>query len=203
MRMLLTALLLLTSCEMSKLRTEVRRTHSLPSKGAGQTFSIRNLTKCGELERDIYSSKVAQNLIKYGWTQSGGTPDYRVNFLATMGVSVPIEIETPIIRQTGGGTSYHSGNYSGALSSGSFSGTSYTAPTYGMVGTTTHTEVLHQRLIFFSITDKRGKTVVFSDAESRGNSPDLLTVVPGMIDAMFDRFPGVNGSVFTVEKRLQ
>jgi len=110
----------------------------------------------------------------------------------------------PIFGQTGGGTTYHSGTVSSFGSSGSYSGSSYTMPTYGIVGSQTVSSRLYTRhvdidiLLASSLSAEKPKKMY----EMRGKSSGSCSVIEGIFDeitsALFDKFPGVNGKSETL-----
>jgi len=111
----------------------------------------------------------------------------------------------PIFGQTGGGTTYHSGTVSSFGSSGSYSGSSYTMPTYGIVGSQTVSDQWYTRhvdidiVLASSLSAEKPKKMY----EMRGKSSGSCSVIDGVFDsitaALFDKFPGVNGKTETID----
>jgi hypothetical protein len=106
----------------------------------------------------------------------------------------------PIYGQTGGGTSYSSGTVtSGYGGYASYSGTTYTAPTFGQVGSVPYSQKMYGRNLDLSIIDDRrsSKNNVVKVYEGRvassGSSADIAVVLPTMIEALFKDFPGQSG----------
>ena len=108
-------------------------------------------------------------------------------------------ITTPIFGQTGGGTTYSSGTVSGTGGSVNYSGSSYTMPTYGVVGSSTGSVTTYSRAIALDIVEassfKEGSpTKVYEGrAKSRGTCSVFAEVFDEILEAMFSDFPGENG----------
>lgn len=196
----------LTSC--ATVQSDVTRFHTLPPQGSGQTFTIRSASSSNALEFGTYASRVASHLQEYGWTQSGsGSADYTVLLDYQMGGSRERQGSVPIMGQTGGGTTYHSGsvntygNYGSTY--GSYSGTSYTPATFGVVGSAPYSVTVHDRYLDMKIRDRGGRSVFEGRVVSTGRSADIAAVLPQMIDSLFTKFPGESGKTKRVEKVSQ
>ena len=85
---------------------------------------------------------------------------------------------------------------------GSYSGTSYTTPTYGVVGAAPFSVTHHDRHLEIEIRDQKGKSVFEGRANSTGTVSDIAGVLPQMIDSMFTEFPGESGKTERIEKKL-
>jgi hypothetical protein len=108
-------------------------------------------------------------------------------------------VSTPIFGQTGGGTTYSSGTVYGAGGSANYSGTGYTMPTYGVVGSSTGSATTYNRAIALDIVEassfKAGtpKKVYEGRTKSKGSCSVIVEVFDEMLEAMFSVFPGENG----------
>lgn len=135
--------------------------------------------------------------------------DSQPEFIAFISYGVDGGKETidsiPIFGQTGGGTSYHSGtvnSFGGGF--GSYSGTSYSMPTYGIVGSSTVSSTEYSRHLDIDIVDANSidgttpKKRYEIRAKSKGSCPTIEAVFKGMVDAIFQEFPGENGKTITV-----
>lgn len=111
---------------------------------------------------------------------------------------------TPIIGQTGGGSTYSTGTISGSGGTGSYSDSSYSMPTYGIVGSTSTSYTTYTRVIAMDIVDahslKQGnvKKVYETRAKSTGSCSIISAVFDKILEAMFNDFPGQNGKSVTV-----
>ena len=196
----------LTSC--ATVKSDVTRFHTLPPKGNGQTFTIHPVSSRNPLEFGTYAARAASHLEKYGWIQTNpGSADYTVLIDYKMGGSHEHHGEVPIMGQTGGGTTYHSGsvNTYGTYGStyGSYSGTSYTPATFGVVGSEPYSVTVHDRYLDMKIRDRGGRSVFEGRVVSTGSSADIAAVLPQMIDSLFTKFPGESGTTKRVEKASQ
>lgn len=114
-------------------------------------------------------------------------------------------VTTPIFGQTGGGTTSSSGTVYGSGGSATYSGTSYTMPSYGVVGSVASSETMYTRAIALDIVDaqslKKGnaKKVYEARAKSTGSCSVIAGVFEEVLEAMFKDFPGINGKVRSVE----
>ena len=161
------------------------------------------------LETQQHLSRLANGLIAHGWTKSSSK---NANYKVTMDYGISngrtVHDVAPIIGQTaGGGTTYHSGTASaygtyGGYASGSYSGTSYTPATYGVVGTVPTTDTVFDRYLFVTIFDSNGRTVLEGKCFSSGYSTNLSNIVPIMIDSFLTDFPGESGKTITQKQTL-
>lgn len=114
-------------------------------------------------------------------------------------------VSTPLFGQTGGGTTYSTGTVYGSGGSATYSGTSYTMPSYGVVGSVASSQTMYTRAIALDIVDakslKKGnaKKVYEARAKSAGSCSVIAGVFEEMLEAMFKDFPGINGKVRTVK----
>jgi len=114
-------------------------------------------------------------------------------------------VSTPIFGQTGGGTTYSSGTVYGSRGSATYSGTSYTMPSYGVVGSVASSQTMYTRAIALDIVDAQSltkgtaKKVYEARAKSVGSCSVIAGVFEEMLEAMFKDFPGINGKVRSVK----
>jgi hypothetical protein len=80
---------------------------------------------------------------------------------------------------------------------GSYSGTSTTMPTYGMVGAIPYDVTTYKRLVNIDVYSKKNNTqpvkVYEVRAQSVGSCGNINMVLFTIIDGVFLNFPGVNG----------
>ena len=113
-------------------------------------------------------------------------------------------ISTRVYGSTGGGTTYHSGSistYGGGY--GSYSGTSYSMPTFGVVGSTTSTvtgeiftrniaiDIVHRE----TLKDKNPKKVYEGRVRSAGSCSLMNQVIDELVEGFFQKFPNGSGKV--------
>ena len=187
----------LCSCATTTFETSVTKFHQLPPKGKGETFVISAPLIKASLETEQHLSRLANGLVVHGWTQAG-SKNYAYKVAIDYGISNGRTVHgiAPIIGQTGGGTTYHSG----ITASGSYSGTSYTPATFGVVGAVPTAQTVFDRYLLVIIFDRKGRTVLEGRCSSSGSSPNLSDVVPRMIDSFLTDFPGESGTTKTYSK---
>ena len=159
------------------------------------------------LEFSSYRSKFEQNFKTVGFSiASAEKADYIafVSYGIDTGTIVTSLVSTPVYGQTGGGTTYTSGTvstYSGGY--GSYSGTNYTMPTYGVVGSSTSSvqSSVYKRQLSVDIvesstleTDNPSK-VYEGRLTSAGSCGAMNEVIDELIQALFIKFPNGSGRV--------
>lgn len=106
----------------------------------------------------------------------------------------------PIYGQTGGGTSFTTGNVTSSTGRmSSFNATTTTMPTYGMVGAMPVSRTEYKRDVNIDIyrsaqTSSGTPTKVYEiRAFSSGSCGNINAIVNNIIDGIFQNFPGQNG----------
>lgn len=135
----------------------------------------------------------------YSITQDAGKADYVA--LVTFGIDDGSSktVSTPIFGQTGGGTTYTSGVVSGTGGTATYSGSSYTMPSYGVVGVATGSQTTYKRAIALDIVDAPSlragepKTVYEGRIKSEGSCNVIVEVFDEMLQVMFTDWPGESG----------
>ena len=109
----------------------------------------------------------------------------------------------PIFGQTGTSSSTTYGTTSSSGGFGTYSGTTYHTPTFGIVGSSTYSTTVYSRAFQLSIAEPQtaggNETRVLFEAtvSSVGTSSQLSQVMPAMIEALFREFPGESGATRT------
>lgn len=153
------------------------------------------------LEFLMYKKKFETQLSIAGYT-IGNDPN-KADYIALVAYGIDdgktSQVSTPIFGQTGGGTTYSSGAVYGTGGSATYSGTSYTMPTYGVVGSSTGSVTKYKRAVALDIVEassfKEGKPkkVYEGRTTSEGKCSVIVEVFDEMLEAMFSDFPGKNG----------
>ena len=153
------------------------------------------------LEFNHYKKKFEDKLASLGYEVK--SKPFESDFIAyiTYGIDdgATKSVSTPIYGQTGGGTTYTSGTVTSSGGSGTYSGTSYTMPSYGVVGSSSGSYETYKRAIAMDIVKlKRDNHENFSRifegrTKSTGTCNVIVEVFDEMLDAMFEDFPGENG----------
>ncbi len=200
-------LALLSGC-MSFVRTTTTTFHGQGHEQRGSILVAAADAKVNDsLEFSHYKKRVEQKLSTIGYTISQ-TAD-NADFIALIAYGIDNGktsiVSTPIFGQTGGGTTYSSGSVYGYGGSASYSGTSYTMPTYGIVGSSTSSQTEYTRAIALDIVNAKsvesGKPVKLYEmrARSTGSCSSINGVFDEILEAMFKSFPGESGKSQTIE----
>lgn len=188
----------LVSCTV--VQSDIARFSNLSKGDSGTFFMVPLKTQEGSIEYQTYANSVANKLNEKGFSRVNdlSNADYAVTI--DYGVSGKSEVSgsTPIFGQTGGGTTFHSGTVSsysyGSSGYGMYSGTSYTQPTYGVVGSIPYNYTKHYRYFHLKMYDakqsKEGKLVSVYEGtvKSAGSSSNFFTVSECIIEALFRNF---------------
>lgn len=155
----------------------------------------------GSLEFAHYKKRFEAQLAANGYsvTQDIGEADYAA--FVTFGIDDgnTRTVSTPIIGQTGGGTTYTSGTVYGTGGMATYSGSSYTMPSYGVVGVAAGTQTTYKRAVAIDIVDapslKSGTpgTVYEGRITSEGTCNVINEVFDEMLQGLFTNWPGESG----------
>lgn len=110
-------------------------------------------------------------------------------------------VSTPVYGQIGGGTSYTSGTVTSGSGFGTYSGTTYSIPQFGVVGSSSDTVTVYSRALAIDLVDgasfRSGNTKKLLEirTSSSGSCGNITPVLPFIIDATFAVFPGESGVV--------
>ena len=194
-------------------KIETNRTvfHSLPESVQGKTIAIVGYPeeRNHSLEFRSYKTLIEQKFRTYGFSVRENVDDAEYVALISYGIDAGTTTtqtgSVPVYGQTGGGSTYHSGSVntygSGGYSYGSYSGTSYTMPTYGIVGsqsysyniTTYNRNLAMDIVITKTLNDKFPEKIYEARLTSRGSCGILSQVMDEFIEALFEDFPGKSG----------
>ncbi len=155
------------------------------------------------LEYKQIASSVAAQLEQHGMTPaSESKADYAAFVSYGIDDGKMVTSAVPIMGQTGGGTTYHSGSVntfgSGGSGFGSYSGTSYTPATFGVVGMAPVSSKQYTRFLKLDIYDlkssrKDPKKVYEGTVKSEGSTGVFSAISDCLVQALFKDFPGVSG----------
>jgi len=200
--------LLLTGCA-TFVQCNVTRFHNLPAVGEPKTFAfLPNHTQKNSIEYSSYCALITTKLETYGWkkhdTSKSDLPDYLVSFAYNINKGERITGSITTYGETGGGTSYTTGTIMGSGGGfATYSGTTYTPPTFGPVGDIPYSIDQYHRSLRMEILDAKTSTkenvirVFEGRVLSTGTSQEIMQVLPTMIEALFQKFPGISGKTET------
>jgi len=186
-------------------KSQISVFHETPQGFSGITYAMVPFKdQEGSLEHKAYEQTVRQELNTKGFRETSLESADVVVFLS-YGIDTGREIASsyPIIGQTGVSSSHTYGTIQSYGSYGTYSGTTTYTPTYGVVGTgvTSHTQ--YTRFLKLDVLDKislaesKIKKLYEGKVVSRGSSSQMSAVLPTMIKALFEDFPGKSGSTRT------
>lgn len=198
---------LLSGC-MSFVRTTTTTFYVPDHNKRGSIYVVSASAEANNsLEFKHYKERFEHKLVAAGYSIAKNTNDAQFIAIVSYGIDTGRTsiVSTPIFGQTSGGTTYSSGTVYGYGSSASYSGTSYTMPTYGIVGTATGSVQVYTRAIAMDIVDAQSlKTetpnkIYEIRAKSTGSCSVIAEVFDEMLEAMFKKFPGESGKSITIE----
>lgn len=208
------AVLALGAC--TRVRSDVTAFHTMPSTGAGATFVlVPYKDQQGSLEWRQYGALVSQQLQARGYREVQTVPaaDFAVFLAYGIDDGKTTVSSMPIWGQTGGGTSLSTGsvygNYGTTPYSGTYTGTTYTTPTYGVTGYVPVKETTYTRVFLVDMVDVKQSTAqnlvkrYEAKAKSAGSGGNLNQVAPYMIEAIFKDFPGKSGETRQVNVQVK
>ena len=196
---------LVTGCAQM-VRSQVSVFHEIPD-GAKPTYTLLSFKEQeSSLEHKTYENLVRQQLNAKGFREVPLDQSDVIVFLQ-YGIDQGREAtySYPIIGQTGTSSSYTTGtiqSYGGGYAT--YSGTTRNTPTYGVVGTGVGSQTVYMHFLRVDLLDRPAlasgtvKKVFEGSVVSRGSSGQLSVVMPTMIRAFFEEFPGKSGSTRSV-----
>lgn len=199
MRLIL-ALIACLLCSCAVVKNQVTVFHSLPPKGSGQTFAMRTSPQGPQLQDRLYAQRIARHLTEYGWVEKPQDADFTIAFGYTVSDPLEVSANVPIVAQTGGGATFQAGTFSGTAGTGSFSGTTYSPATFGVVGSHRISQTAYERNLKIAAFDRAGQEVLDARSQSLGTRSDINVVMPIMIDTIFADFPGKSGRTKTYHR---
>lgn len=199
--LLLFSLALLTGCA-GMVQSNVAVFHELPAVQTKIKYAaIPFKDQQGSLEHKSYERLIKEELVKHGFVEVPAEEADVVMFFS-YGIDSGKEVVSsyPIFGQTGTSSSYTSGTVTSYGNYATYSGTTYNTPTYGVVGSgvtsgTEYTRFLKVELLESTALAKGDiKKIYEAKVVSSGSSNQVAVVMPTMIKALFEEFPGKSGS---------
>ena len=182
----------------ASVRTDVNKFGALP--GSGKTFIMVPFNEQkGSAEFATYAASLSRRFQQKGFVEEQvlAKADYAIFFSYGVAGSETVSGAAPIYGQTGGGTNYQSGAYSGSSGYGTYSGTNTATPTYGMVGMVPISRTYHSRFLRINMIDIKKSTpetaisVWEAQASSEGTLKTFAPVAECIFDSVFKDFGAV------------
>jgi len=189
-------------------RSHISVFHELDAGVAGTTYALVPFKEQeGSLEHKTYEQAVKQELNAKGFKEVP-LEQAKVVVFISYGIDTGKQVVTsyPIFGQTGVSSSQTYGTVQSYGSYGTNSGTTTYTPTYGVVGSGVGSRTEYMRFLKLDILDKAAATeqkikkLYEAKVVSSGRSGQLAVVLPTMIKALFEDFPGKSGSTRTVNR---
>lgn len=182
--------------------TKVSAFHELQEPLTGTTYIlIPTKEQEGNLEFQTYAKLVMIELQKRGMTEAPfHQAKYAIFIFYGIDQGKQIVSSYPIFGQTGTSSSYTTGTVTSYGNTASYSGRTYTTPTYGVVGSGTRTDTIFKRYFNLDIVDiaKSGngkiQKIYEGKAISSGSDDQLAQVMPAIVRSVFEDFPGKSGA---------
>lgn len=202
-------LIAVTGCASNKVVTNTTSFYIPSFKAAGTIAVLATDENVKEsLEFLHYKSLIEKQLNANGF-EIKSTPQ-QAKYIAYVSYGIDTGksavITTPVIGQTSGGYRYNSGTVIGTDGPKTYSFTSYSMPTYGVVSSTTSTQTYFTRAIALDIVesesiqpDRKIVKTYEGRAKSTGSCSQIAAVFETMLQAIFEDFPGQNGKVRVIK----
>lgn len=188
------------------IRSHVSVFHEMPA-GPSPTYAFLQFKEQeGSLEHRTYENLLRQQLTAKGYRE---VPLEKADLIAFIqyGIDAGTQVaySYPIMGQTGVASSYTTGRVQ-SYGSGyaTYSGTTYNTPTYGVVGTGSGSRTEYSRFVRLDLVDRTAlaggniKKLYEGRVTSQGYSGQLSAVMPAMVRALFEDFPGKSGSTKSI-----
>jgi len=202
----LLAILTLSACV--NLTANVQSFSEIPTPYANKKVAVLGYPKeiNESLEWKSYKPALESQFHKQGFIISNENDADYIAFV-TYGISdgkTTTQVgSVPQYGSTGGGTTYHSGSVSTMSGGyGSYSGSSYSMPTYGVIGSSNYSynTTEYKRTLAINLVDKStNKKVYEGKAISTGSCGLIGEVIDEIAEALFQKFPTGSGKVTITE----
>lgn len=192
-------------------QSKVTRFHEIPAAEpvTERTFAFfPSKEQEDSLEYKTYEAALRTELARVGFREVPFIDAWCVVMLKYGINEREIAVSMPVWGQTGTRTVGGFGTISQYGNVATYSGTTTTVPTYGVAGYRASTDTVYKRVLGVAMFEgpsrtadsKTGKPKMLFDGRvvSEGSSGSLATVLPVMMKALFQEFPGKNGETVTV-----
>lgn len=180
--------------------------HRLPPKSQ-PTYAFAPLPEQeGTLEYGAYEDLVRAKLAEHGWTEvPRESADVVVVFQYYIDNGQPRMVTVPTWGQTGVSGSRTTGTVTSYGGMSTYSGTTTYTPTYGVTGYVPVTTTVFTRRLDLYVFQRpqdaaaKPRPVYEGKVLSQGSTGILSSIMPYMVRALFEEFPGESGGVRNVE----
>ncbi len=186
---------------MNTVTARVERFDLLPSQTTGKTiYFFPSKAQEGSAEFAAYGRSIASRLAPLGFREVGelAGADYAILLNYGISGSRTVSEQIPIYGPKGGGTTFQTGSVTaygtGGSAYGTYSGTTYTAPTYGVIGMRPRTTTHHGRFLVMKMVDVKASTseklvaAYEGQVTSEGEIGSFAALSECLFDALFSDF---------------
>ncbi len=188
----------------SNVSSNVTIFHKMPPVYSSKTIAVLPFEKSLEssLEFQAYKNLIEVELQKKGFkvTNNKAIADYMAFITYGINSGQTTTESVPQYGKTGGGTNYSSGFiYGSGGGSAHYSGSTYTMPTYGIVGSETVEFTTYQRNLALDIIEAKSingskiNKIFEGRVLSKGGCGQIAPIMPHLIGSLFKGFPGKSG----------
>ena len=195
------------------LKARVTAFHNLSSIQSPRTFVVVPYDwQKGSLEFQTYEQQIVSELQSRGFQSA---PLEQAEFVVFLAYAIDggrnVAYSYPIFGQTGVSSSqtYGTVNSYSNSNSASYSGTTTYTPSYGVVGSGTSSRTEYMRVVRLELLNKHALTernivkIYEGEVVSVGSTDQLSAVMPTLLQALFQDFPGASGKSRTVTLPLR
>lgn len=190
--------IVLSGCASSlpMMRSDVTTFHEWPQQLEDKSFSFKHKPSSEpSLETKTYEQLIINQMTRYGFTYKPSGAALLVEFEPQISQREILvrELRDPFYPPT-----YMYGGFWPGWRNSSFWGLGWQYPLER-----SYTTSLYNRSLKLNITTAAGKRLFESRAVSEGTSKELSLIMPGLVESVFEGFPGESGKVRTVKIPLQ
>lgn len=198
--------LAMMGCASPRVVSTVTVFHALDEKNLPSFAMFAKKEQRGSLEFKAYEKRVIDSIVAKGMKEKTIFDADAIVFIDYAIDDGKEQISSlPVFGPTGGGVSTTTGSLTGQRPA-AFNATTYTPPSFGVVGVSTSSDTVFTRRLAVEMIDRkilekedRYHKIYEASVVSRGSSDSLPKIIPYMIKALFSEFPGNNGAEKTVE----
>ena len=185
---------ILTGCASSlpMMRSDVTTFHEWPQQLEDKSFSFKHKPSSEpSLETKAYEQLIINQMARYGFTYKASGAALLVEFEPHISQREMVVRE---LRDPFYSPAYMYGGFWPGWRNSSFWGLGWQYPLER-----SYTTSIYNRSLKLNITTAGGKRLFESRAVSEGTSKELSMIMPGLVESVFEGFPGESGKLRTVK----
>lgn len=202
---LFVAALLAIGCATASLQGSVTRFHALES-GSRSFVILPENEQQGSLEFRTYAGFVSEKLRATGWREATlETADVAIFVQYKISQGHRVTFNYPVFGAVPTGTTNTYGTVNTFGNTSTINATTTQQSTFGVVGTGTGSRTEYDRAVRITMyslptyrQSQKMESVYEGEIRSTGSTGDLPTVMPALLNGLFQDFPGKSGTTRTV-----